>query len=155
MFLPLMNEKRTKLLFYVNEQIPKVVKHDACRIHKILVNLISNAVKYTKNGAVVVSVDWKEYPHREDGPKYQLKYTVSDTGRGISKEKRDALFKFLDPTMFNSKTFSLESQPGTTSLAGTGLGISQKIAHQLGSTIEFTSTLSVGSTFWFVVGVNE
>ena len=59
-FLPLMNEKRTKLLFYVNEQTPKLITHDACRIHKILVNLISNAVKYTKNGAIVVTVDWKE-----------------------------------------------------------------------------------------------
>ena len=86
-FLPLMNEKRTKLLFYVNEQTPKLITHDAWRIHKILVNLISNSVKYTKNGAIVVTVDWKEIETEDDRNRCQIKYTVSDTGRGITKEK--------------------------------------------------------------------
>ena len=47
-FSPLVNKRRVKLLFYVNEQTPKLMTHDACRIHKILINLISNSVKYTK-----------------------------------------------------------------------------------------------------------
>ena len=85
---------------------------------------------------------------------YQIKYTVSDTGCGISKEKKLLLFKFLDPinSLVNSKT-SLE--PTTTSLAGTGLGISQKIANMLGTKIEYISTVNVGSTFWFSVDITD
>lgn len=95
MFNPLINHNKVKLLFYVSEQTPKLVTHDACRIHKILINLISNAVKYTKSGAIVTTVDWKEIDVSKDKNHCQLKYSVSDTGRGISKEKKKELFKFL------------------------------------------------------------
>ena len=154
-FLPLMNEKRTKLLFYVNEQTPKLITHDACRIHKILVNLISNAVKYTKNGAIVVTVDWKEVESEENSSHCYIKYTVSDTGRGISKEKKQTLFKFLDPNCYKNSDLINSREPMTTSLAGTGLGISQKIANMLGTRIEYTSTVNVGSTFWFTVEITD
>ena len=60
--------------------------------------MISNAVKYTKNGAVVVTVDWKEIEDGDEKSYCQIKYTVSDTGRGITKEKKQTLFKFLDPS---------------------------------------------------------
>jgi len=147
-FLPLMNARRTKLLFYVNEQTPKLLTHDACRIHKVLVNLISNAVKYTRSGAVVVSVDWKE-AGRGEGAECEIKYSVSDTGRGISKEKKQSLFKFLDPDTCKLQEDSKQEE--TTQLAGTGLGISQKIMEKLGTKIEYTSTLGIGSTFWFIL----
>ena len=151
-FLPLMNARRTKLLFYVNEQTPKLLTHDACRIHKVLVNLISNAVKYTRSGAVVVSVDWKE-AGRGEGAECEIKYSVSDTGRGISKEKKQSLFKFLDPDTCKLQEDSKQEE--TTQLAGTGLGISQKIMEKLGTKIEYTSTLGIGSTFWFTLKINK
>ena len=49
----------------------------------------------------------------------------------------------------------MNGEPATTSLAGTGLGISQKIANMLGTKIEFTSTVNVGSTFWFTVDITD
>jgi two-component system sensor histidine kinase BarA len=154
-FLPLMNEKKVKLLFYVHEKTPDFMTHDVCRIHKILVNLISNSVKYTKSGAIVVSIDWKENTAEINNPKYELKYSVADTGIGINKEKKLTLFKFLDPMNYRNTDFADENNNVTTSLAGTGLGISQKIAHKLGSEIEYTSTQNVGSTFWFKVDITD
>lgn len=153
-FSPLINDKRIKLLFYVNENTPKLVTHDACRIHKILVNLISNSVKYTKSGTIIVSIDWKQF-YDKNKNRYEMKYSVSDTGRGISKQKRRELFKFLDG--LDDKYLNCEnpSEPETTSLAGTGLGISQKIAKELGSYIDYTSTVDIGSTFWFTMKIDE
>ena len=162
-FLPLMNEKRTKLMFYVSEFTPKLITHDAWRIHKILVNLIWNAVKYTKNGAVVLTIDWKELKldvqpslNSESAQSVfgQIKYTVSDTGWGISKSKRKSLFKFLGNAE-NSDNPENNLQPSTTSLAGTGLGISQKIANMLGTNIEYTTAVNVGSTFWFTINITD
>lgn len=85
----------------------------------------------------------------------KLKYSVSDTGRGITKEKRSTLFKFLDPQNYLNQDLNSEGYQNTTSLAGTGLGISQKIAHQLNTNIEFTSTQGAGSTFWFTIDITD
>ena len=152
-FLPLMNEKRTDLKFFVNEQTPKLVVHDACRIHKILVNLISNSVKYTKNGKIITTIDWKETQTIEHGKVSEIKYTVTDTGIGIINEKKRTLFKFLDADNFRDVDIEKDSKTSTTPLAGTGLGISQKIAFALGTKIEYTSTPKVGSSFWFTVRI--
>ena len=84
-----------------------------------------------------------------------MKYSVSDTGRGISKQKKKELFQFLDPEMYQYYDLTSTNEPETTSLGGTGLGISQKIAKEFGSKLEFTSTLNVGSTFWFTIDISE
>jgi signal transduction histidine kinase len=147
MFIPLMNVKKTRLMFFVSERAPKEVVHDSNRIMKILVNIIGNAVKYTKSGAIVVSIDWKEDSETRGG---QIKYSVSDTGRGISKDKKSTLFKFLDPDNYRGI-----NQDETTPLAGTGLGISQRIAEQLDTKIEFTSTLGISTTFWFTIDIKD
>lgn len=153
-FTPLINDKRIKLIFYVNENTPKLVTHDACRIHKILVNLISNSVKYTKLGTIIVSIDWKQF-YEKNKNRYEMKYSVSDTGRGISKQKRQELFKFLDCLDDKYLNSDDPGEPETTSLAGTGLGISQKIAKELGTVIEYISAVGIGSTFWFTMKVDE
>jgi len=80
---------------------------------------------------------------------------VSDTGRGISKEKRQEIFKFLNTENINSIEDNNDAVPATTSLAGMGLGISQKIAQKLGSNIEFSSTIDIGSTFWFSINITD
>ncbi|CAI2373590.1 unnamed protein product [Moneuplotes crassus] len=150
-FLPLMNTQKIKLLFYVNECIPELIVHDARRIHKILVNLIGNSIKYTRSGAIVVTIDCKENKSIDKSWKYRIKYCVSDTGRGISKNKHD-LFSFLNPDGIN---MSSSSQDDTTTLGGTGLAITQKIADQIGTRVEFESRVKVGSSFWFTVDISE
>ena len=79
---------------------------------------------------------------------------MSDSGWGISEKKKHTLFKFLDPNLWDE----INSQDGneqTTPLAGTGLGISQKIAMQIGTTINFKSTEGNGSSFWFELEIDE
>ena len=144
---------KTDLKFFVNEQTPKLIVHDAWRIHKILVNLISNSVKYTKNGQIITTVDWKETQTIEHGKVSEIKYTVADTGIGITEEKKRTLFKFLDSDNFRDVDIEKSSKISTTPLAGTGLGISQKIAFELGTKIEYTSTPKFGSSFWFTVKI--
>lgn len=150
-----MNGKKTDLKFFVKEQTPKLIVHDASRIHKILVNLISNSVKYTKNGQIVTTIDWKETQSLEFGNMSEIKYTVSDTGIGITNEKKRTLFKFLDSDNYRELDIYDNNKASTTPLAGTGLGISQKIAFELGTKIEYSSTSKVGSSFWFKVIINS
>ena len=113
-----------------------VVMSDRARLNQILVNLISNAVKYTQpGGRIVVSAR-----HVDDGAPLGLGHciaiTVTDNGPGIAPEKQHLLFREftrLDPT----------AAEGT----GIGLAISQSIARALGAAITFTTTPGAGSTF--------
>lgn len=115
--------------------------------------MLSNSVKYTKSGIVSTIIDWKrEGSNLNSG---QIKFTVSDTGCGIEQNKKHTLFTFLSAE--NIKDFETleQGKSHTTKLAGTGLGISQKIVNSLGSKIQFTSTLNTGSRFWFSLKVED
>mmetsp|Transcript_4695 Transcript_4695/g.4387 ORF Transcript_4695/g.4387 Transcript_4695/m.4387 type:complete len:257 (+) Transcript_4695:627-1397(+) len=78
-----------------------------------------------------------------------LKFSISDTGIGIPKEKRKNLFNYLDPQ--NIKNLLNSQDHNTTTLAGTGLGISAKIIQEMGSKIDYISTEGEGSKFWFKI----
>jgi len=117
---------------------------------QILVNMLSNAIKYTKKGAILIIIDWQPTWMFKNKPEGVIKFTVSDSGCGIPKNKRKDIFKFLD---FSRLKIDANEEANinsfTTKLAGTGLGISQKIAMQLKSKIEFTSIVGTGSKFHF------
>lgn len=116
---------------------------------QILVNLLSNAIKYTKKGAILVLVDWVQIGTFKGKPQGVIKFTVSDSGCGIPRKRRKDLFKFLDFSQFkDSISETNEIKTDSTKLAGTGLGISQKIAKELNSKIEFTSIVNTGSKFY-------
>lgn len=169
LFLPMIDQNNIKLYFFVQDTTPKVVFHDSKRITQILVNLLSNAIKYTKKGAILIKVDWLGNKNCPEGYVGRVRYTVSDSGCGIHRHHRENLFKLLDPGMFKAQPFdrySLRNQRdikisesiregalNTTKLAGTGLGISQKIAKALGTKIELSSTVGVGSKFWFELDI--
>ena len=80
-----------------------------------------------------------------------LKFTVSDSGCGIPKKRHKDIFKLLDFSQFRNSYNSNKITKLTTKLAGTGLGISQKIANNLNSKIEFTSIIDTGSKFYFTL----
>ena len=103
---------------------------DPMRVGQIVTNLVSNAVKFTQQGGVTVSV-------RRDGPDIAL--TVSDTGVGISPEKRDLIFE-----KFTQADSSVTRQYGGT---GLGLAICKGLAEVMGGTIEVESQLGQGSRF--------
>ena len=80
LFIPLIDKKSVRIFFFVQEHTPKYVYHDQKRIMQILVNLISNAIKYTKKGAILVIVDWNEFNQKRNKTEGIIKFTVSDSG---------------------------------------------------------------------------
>src|SRR6185436_6853264 len=82
-------EKNLKLIKKYDERIPKVLLGDPVRLHQIILNLVSNAVKFTKSGAITVSVSML----REDEQHAVIEFAVSDTGIGIPDDKIAGIFE--------------------------------------------------------------
>jgi signal transduction histidine kinase len=159
MFRPMINQKKLRLCHFVNKNVPDKIFDDCKRIKQILVNLLGNAVKYTPKGVITIIVDWVEdfesCSENSSIPNsyHYLRFAVSDSGVGISKDRKKSLFKFLEPNLY--KDIDHEDSLPKNQLAGTGLGISQKIAKELGSEIKFISTVNTGSKFWFEIKVDN
>lgn len=115
---------------------------DAIRLRQMLSNLVSNAIKFTKEGGVKVVATER---NREGGYAV-LRFTVTDTGIGIPDD--------LQPRLFSS--FSQLGAPGTSRFAGTGLGLSivRNLAEAMGGNVGVESVPDRGSTFWFEVKVD-
>lgn len=109
------------------------------KIQRILTNLISNAVKYTKKGKVILRVGLRE----KTAAAQTICFEVEDTGVGIRKEEMDHLFRAYE----RADLLTNQTIEGT----GLGLAISNQLAHLMGSTLQVESTYGVGSRFFFVV----
>src|SRR6516162_330583 len=149
-------EKNLDLAYNVADAIPKLLVSDVTRLRQILVNLVSNAVKFTSQGEVVVEValaahgprtlpagqkeDTDFFRHPEE---WLLHFTVRDTGIGIAREKQGRLFK----------SFQQVDASTTRHYGGTGLGlaISKRLAELLGGKIWVDSDAGQGATFHFTI----
>ncbi len=129
------SEKDLNLIVDVDEKIPSVLLGDERRIKQILINILSNAVKYTEAGNITFSCDLAEV--EEDCVK--LKFTVSDTGVGIRKEELEFLFDAFR-RVDNQKNYKIE---GT----GLGLSITKHLLDLMGGDITVDSIYTQGSTF--------
>lgn len=121
----------------VEVDVPRAVSGDALRFRQILLNLLSNSVKFTEKGNVHVFV---KQLHNDD-KSHQLEFTVQDTGVGINPDKREHIFDH----------FSQEDDSITRKFGGTGLGltISRQLCQLMGGDIEVLSTPGKGSSFIF------
>ena len=119
--------------------IPKLLKGDEIRIKQCALNLLTNAVKYTKEGKVGLKIGYK----KTDDDHISLEFTVSDTGAGIKKEDMDNLFS----------PFVRIDEEKNRSIEGTGLGISitRRLLDLMGSSLEVQSEFGKGSVFSFSV----
>ena len=139
-FRPLADAKSLRLECQVAEQVPINVRTDSQRLHQILRNLISNAIKFTDYGHVAISVSVLSpaIPDQVMTPN-ALAIAVSDTGIGISESQHETVFQ------------AFRQADGSTSrrFGGTGLGltISRQLAALLGGELQLESRLGVGSTF--------
>lgn len=132
---PKADRKGIELSFNTDGQLPECFKSDPTRIRQVLINLVGNAIKFTKQGKVELAV--RIDPIDESAA--NLTCEVRDTGIGISIEQMKHLFK----------PFSQADESTTRKFGGTGLGlsISSNLCDMLGGKLTCTSTLGQGSTF--------
>ncbi len=129
--------KQLKIIHDINPQIPKVIFGDEVRIKQILLNLLTNAVKYTDDGSITIEVDF----NRLDDSRGEFYFSIRDTGIGIKEEDLDSFFA----------PFERIEDVGGHKVEGTGLGIAicKELLCLMGSEMEVDSTFGVGSAFSF------
>jgi CheY-like chemotaxis protein len=132
------SHKQAKIDFHVlkDKNIPTFITTDEIKLKQIIINLLSNAVKYTYSGLIYLKISLKDK---------HLKFQVDDTGKGISESQRDKLF-----TPFANEFDKLNKVS-----SGLGLSIVKEMIEMLGSKIEYSSTVSKGSSFWFFIELEE
>ncbi len=134
--------KGLELGLILEPSVPAWVHGDETRVRQVLVNLLGNAIKFTEQGEVVVSISSRVMTDE----RYEIKFSVRDTGIGIPREALDKLFK----------SFSQVNASTTRKYGGTGLGlaISRRLAELMGGQLTVTSKKGQGSTFAFTIAVD-
>jgi CheY-like chemotaxis protein len=153
-------EKNLDLAYLVDDAIPKILVSDVTRLRQILVNLVSNAVKFTSEGEIVIEVASAGHGPRSQPPgqkhdtdffhhpeEWLLHFSIRDTGIGIPLEKQGRLFK----------SFQQVDASTTRHYGGTGLGlaISKRLTELLGGKIWVESESGKGATFHFTIVANS
>jgi len=130
MFQMQASQKGIKFTYHISKNLPMYVATDKQRFRQILINLISNAIKYTEQGTVHVDVSYRNNV---------AQFSITDTGVGISQANQELVFK----------PFEQIRNAHTQAIGGTGLGltISRSLAELMGGEITLTSVIGQGSTF--------
>jgi signal transduction histidine kinase/DNA-binding NarL/FixJ family response regulator len=144
LFVEPAREKKLELALQVAADVPNELIGDPDRIRQILVNLVSNAVKFTDKGEVEVSVS---VAGGQETDKLLLRTSVKDSGCGISPPAQAKLFE-----AFTQVDGSYARQHGGT---GLGLAIVKRLANLMGGETGLHSELGRGSEFWFTVAVEK
>ncbi|GEM_PF-5600328 len=136
---PKAEERNIDLRLEIDGDIPARLNGDSNRLRQILVNLLGNAIKFTKNGTVTLRVSAHEAPRIAHA--WCIKFDVIDNGIGMTPEQTENLFQ-----AFSQADSSISRKYGGT---GLGLAISQRLAGMMGGTIVVESQSGQGSTFSF------
>lgn len=130
-------EKGLEFLLHVASDVPAVIKGDPLRLGQVLINLVNNAIKFTEEGEVELSVRLI----RKIDDKAEIAFAVRDTGVGLFEEQKNRLFA----------AFAQADGTTTRKYGGTGLGlsISRKLTELMGGSIKVESEYGKGSTFSF------
>ncbi|MFV8342986.1 CheR family methyltransferase [Flavobacterium sp. XS2P39] len=139
LFATKIQEKNLKLVTNYDKKIPDILLGDSIRLHQIILNLVSNAVKFTSEGKIVVSTNLLF----EDEQKVIIEFAITDSGIGIPEDNIDVIFENFQ-----------QATNGTSSLyGGTGLGLAivKQLVTSQGGTIHVKSKIDEGSTFSFTL----
>jgi len=136
-------EKSLELAYFFDKDVPLYLSGDVTRLRQILVNLLSNSVKFTEKGEIVVLVSW----HSLVEDQTEMYFAVKDTGIGIPADRMDRLFQ----------SFSQVDTSMTRKYGGTGLGlaISKHLCELMGGRLWVESEVGHGSTFHFTIVVEQ
>jgi len=136
-------EKNLVLVNEYDNNIPEVLMGDPVRLHQIILNLMSNAVKFTSEGKITVQVRLLS----EDEEKVTVEFAISDTGIGVNKDNIEKIFE----------TFRQASSGTARLYGGTGLGLAivKQLVNQQGGSIQVKSEIDQGSTFSFILSFNK
>ena len=120
----------------IDAAVPEYLMLDAQKVKQVLLNLLTNAVKYTERGQVHLNIGLQVEESRT-----MLQCSVRDTGRGISDKDRSMMF------MEFGRSFEVREIEGT----GLGLALSKKLVERHGGSMGFSSEVGRGSVFWFTL----
>ncbi|MES1219554.1 MAG: ATP-binding protein, partial [Bacteroidota bacterium] len=136
-------EKNLELVKEYDRRIPEVLLGDPVRLHQIILNLVSNALKFTNNGKITVSVRLLN----EDEEKVTIEFSVADTGIGISENKLEKIFE----------NFQQASSRTSRLYGGTGLGLAivKQLVEPQGGSIRVESKIDEGSVFSFILNFQK
>ncbi|MEQ9170966.1 MAG: response regulator [Rhodospirillales bacterium] len=137
------SDKPLEMAFRIDPDTPLDLRGDPLRLGQILINLTSNAIKFTEQGEILVEVRFRGL----EGDKVHLRFEISDTGIGMTKEQAAGLFQ----------PFSQADESTTRRFGGTGLGLAicKNLVALMGGEIGVHSTPGQGSTFWFTATVRR
>ena len=131
--------KKLDMVYYIETGCPVVINGDITRVRQILTNLLSNAIKFTEEGEIVISVSSIQI----DSDRFEIRFSVRDTGIGIPDEKKSKLFQ-----AFTQLDASINRSYGGT---GLGLFISKKLTEMMGGKMWMESKINQGSIFYFTI----
>jgi CheY-like chemotaxis protein len=132
-------KNNNKLIADIDTNIPEYLIGDKLRLSQVFMNLVSNALKFTKDGKVIVTAKQE----RIEGTKHFIYFSIQDNGVGIAKEDQEKIFE---------KFVQIERKEGDYQGTGLGLSIVQKLTELFGSKIYLESEEGVGTTFSFTIG---
>ncbi|MDJ0703977.1 MAG: response regulator [Leptolyngbyaceae cyanobacterium MO_188.B28] len=141
-------EKTLELAYQIDPKVPQTINGDVTRLRQILVNLLSNGIKFTHEGEIFVSVTARNLSNSEEfngsaSTRCEIRFSVKDSGIGIPPDRMDRLFK----------PFSQVDSSTTRKYGGTGLGlvICRQLAEIMGGDMWVESQVGKGTTFYFTI----
>ncbi len=135
-------QKNIKLAYFIEDEAPIAILGDLTRLRQVLINLVGNALKFTKEGEITIHISALQDTSGQAG-RCSLLFAVRDTGIGIPQDRMNRLFK----------SFSQVDASTTRKFGGTGLGlaISQKLVQKMGGVVSVESEEGKGSCFSFMI----
>ncbi|MEL6105439.1 MAG: response regulator [Planctomycetota bacterium] len=134
------SDRQLEMILHVGQQVPERLVGDPTRLRQVVLNLISNAIKFTEQGEIELSVEWTG---KDDDGSSRFHFAVRDTGIGISEDNRTKIFE-----SFRQAETSTARQYGGT---GLGLSICSRLVDLMGGELQLESEVGQGSTFSFTI----